>query len=96
MHTAQTPALMADAVPDPHPDDLVDIRRFAKASGLNVQTLRGWIPEGRVPRPIKFGNHRSAPIRWRWGTIQAWIAEYEAASVAGASEAPVHAAGGVR
>lgn len=62
---------------DPRSDALVNKARVALATGLSLQTIDSWTRTGKFPKPIKFGSHRNAPIRWRWRTIQEWIGQFE-------------------
>ena len=65
---------------DPTSDALVNKTRVSLATGLPHPTIDGWVRAGKFPKPIKFGTHRNAPIRWRWRVIQEWIASYEASA----------------
>ena len=40
----------------------MDMRGYAAAMGVSVQTVRRWISQGRIPRPTRLG-HRIH--RWR-------------------------------
>lgn len=65
---------------DPRSETLVNKARVAIATGLPLQTIDTWMRTGKFPKPIKFGTHRNAPIRWRWRAIQEWIASHESAA----------------
>lgn len=65
---------------DPRSEALVNKARVALATGLPLQTIDTWTRTGRFPKPIKFGDHRNAPIRWRWRAVQDWIRQFEEAA----------------
>ena len=46
--------------------------------GVTAVTLDRWVRMKKFPPPIKFGDSRNAPTRWRQSTIDQWVAEKEA------------------
>lgn len=48
--------------------DMFDYTR----NGLNKM-----VKAGRFPRPLKMGDERNAPVRWRLSDIEKWVDERE-------------------
>jgi len=71
---------------DPTSDDRVNQARVTLTTGIPAPTLNSWVRAGKFPKPVKYGTHRNAPIRWRWCDVMAWLAEQDRRSEAAAEE----------
>jgi len=57
----------------------LDMTQLADRWHMEIPTLRDWRKRGFGPRGIKFGEGRSAPVRYRLSDIERFEAELEAA-----------------
>ena len=55
-----------------HPDDMLTKVQLGKALNVSTRTIDRWIAEGSGPPFIRLPRGR---LRWRWGDVQAWLAE---------------------
>ena len=79
----EKPAGSKTQLPSPEPLDptsiaLVNKARVAIATGLAQPTIDSWVRAGKFPEPIKLGECRNSPVRWRWRVVQEWISSHEA------------------
>jgi predicted DNA-binding transcriptional regulator AlpA len=56
-----------------HPDDMLTKVQLGKALNVSTRTIDRWIAEGTGPPFIRLPRGR---LRWRWGDVQAWLAEH--------------------
>jgi hypothetical protein len=57
----------------------LDMTQLADRWHMEIPTLRDWRAKGFGPQGVKFGEGRSAPVRYRLSEIQRFEAELEAA-----------------
>jgi predicted DNA-binding transcriptional regulator AlpA len=69
------------------PDELLDVRQLAQWLGVSVETIYDWIYKSVLPRPIKLGTGRSAPVRYRRRDIDRWL---DSCDPSRSSSAPGH------
>lgn len=55
-----------------HNDDMLTKVQLGKALNVSTRTIDRWIAEGSGPPYIRLPRNR---LRWRWGDVQAWLAE---------------------
>ena len=82
----ERPVRSKTQLPSPEPLDptsitLVNKARVAIATGLAQPTIDSWVRAGKFPEPIKLGECRNSPVRWRWCEIQEWISGHESQGV---------------
>jgi predicted DNA-binding transcriptional regulator AlpA len=55
-----------------HDDDMLTRVQPAEALNISSRTIDRWIREGTGPPFIRLSR---GTLRWRWGDVQAWLAE---------------------
>jgi predicted DNA-binding transcriptional regulator AlpA len=56
-------------------DELLNRAQVAALLGITPHTLACWRSEGRGPAVVKFGAGRSAAVRYRRSSVDAWISD---------------------
>jgi predicted DNA-binding transcriptional regulator AlpA len=59
-------------VPAYEDDDLLTIKQLATALNTSQRTVERWLQAGTAPPVIRLP---SGGLRWRWGTVRAWLVE---------------------
>jgi predicted DNA-binding transcriptional regulator AlpA len=55
-------------------DDLLTMQQLASVLNVSVRTIKRWRDQGIGPPAVKLPSGR---LRWRYGTVQAWLAAQE-------------------
>jgi len=68
----QAPTIVAMERQAHHDDDMLSRVELAAALNISTRTVDRWIAEGTGPPYVRLPR---GMLRWRWGDVQAWLAE---------------------
>jgi predicted DNA-binding transcriptional regulator AlpA len=71
---AKSPTLTPPTAAAAPGDRLIGFHEMCDALGVAERTLRKWVAQKRVPKPIHLGSRR---LKWRWSTVSKFLAELE-------------------
>jgi predicted DNA-binding transcriptional regulator AlpA len=68
----QTPTIAVMGRQSHRDDDMLSRAELAAALSVSTRTVDRWIAEGTGPPYVRLPR---GMLRWRWGDVQAWLAE---------------------